>query len=86
MTRKDLIMSDKTVSQRAVAAFLASVALAIREAEAQTHPEPQFVRTRLNQHLDGMVNEMSPLSERERNEVETLRQGLTKYLNQALNQ
>ena len=79
-------MSEKTVSARAVSAFVASVALAIREAEAETRPEPQFLRARLNLHLDSMMAAESPLSERQKHEAQTLRDALDNYLNQTLEQ
>ena len=79
-------MSEKTVSSRSVGAFLASVALAIRKNEAEIHPKPQFVRNRLELHLEAMISAESPLSESQRMEIATLRDGLQKYLNQALRQ
>ena len=78
-------MSDeeKTVSARSVGAFLAAVALAIREAEAETHPEPRFLRDRLNLHLEGWLAAESPLSERQKRDISVLRTSLENYLNLA---
>ena len=70
-------MGDKQVSATAAAAFLCSAAIAIQEAGGKNKGS---LMKRLNLHLDSSAESASPLSDRDRADLQVLRASFERYL------